>query len=226
MQLAIDDFSVAILVLGALAIIFLLNYYFNDDQRIRRILKAHKKRAVNSIQNKQTARLHGRALHVNQPLIAPFSGRECIYYQVIIQEKSKNGWSTVVRESNWQDFFIKSDDEMALIKAPKHKGGVRLFLVKDHEQHSDWGKAATDRLEQFLKKHNRSSKTLFNLLSRSLRYKEGIVALNEKVTVVGQAQWKSLSDPIEGYSYSKILTLSSSEKQRLIITDNPKHHRI
>jgi len=53
-------------------------------------------------------------------------------------------------------------------------------------------------------------------------YTEGIIELNEPIAVKGIAQWKLLKEPIEGYSYSKILTLTGVKKEKLLITDEPK----
>ena len=55
-----------------------------------------------------------------------------------------------------------------------------------------------------------------------MRYSEGVIELNEPITVKGVAQWKILNEPIEGYSYSKILTLTGTKKEKLLVTDEPK----
>mgnify|MGYP000748910719 CR=1 FL=1 len=48
------------------------------------------------------------------------------------------------------------------------------------------------------------------------------IELDEKIAVLGVAKWKTLKEPIEGFSYSKILTLSGIDKQKLLITDIKK----
>ncbi|MFL1011099.1 hypothetical protein [Flavisericum labens] len=54
-----------------------------------------------------------------------------------------------------------------------------------------------------------------------MRFKEGIIELNEPISVKGIAQWKTLKQPVEGYSYSKILTLSGTKKEKLLVTVEP-----
>ena len=44
----------------------------------------------------------------------------------------------------------------------------------------------------------------------------------EVTCFAGTAKWKTLSEPIPEYSYSKIVALQSTDKQKLIITDDPK----
>lgn len=80
-----------------------------------------------------------------------------------------------------------------------------------------------------LKQYNIDS-TGFLGFNKQLRYTEGIIEIGEEITVAGIAKWKNLSEPIEGYSYSKIAALESTEKQKLIITDlpnvNPRRRRM
>ena len=57
--------------------------------------------------------------------------------------------------------------------------------------------------------------------NKTLRYTEAIIETGENITVAGIAKWKSLSEPIPEYPYSKIAALESDEKQKLIITDMP-----
>jgi len=52
-----------------------------------------------------------------------------------------------------------------------------------------------------------------------LRYEEGVIEIGERITVAGIAKWKTLNQPIPEYPYSKIATLDSFEKQKIIITD-------
>ncbi|WP_298239440.1 hypothetical protein [uncultured Algibacter sp.] len=51
------------------------------------------------------------------------------------------------------------------------------------------------------------------------RCNEGLIELNEEIAIKGIAKWKTLKEPIEGYSYSRILTLNGTSEKRLLITD-------
>ena len=108
---------------------------------------------------------------------------------------------------------------MAIVKGAHLKNKRLVYLEKDHRADSGFMNDATARLNNFLESHGKSSIGILGF-NKTIRYKEGIIELNEKVAVKGIGQWKSLSEPIEGFSYSKILTLTGTEKQRLIITDH------
>jgi len=220
-MLATDfSFPVFAVILGAVLIIILISYYFKNNRVVLRALGEHEKQTINKAQNKQVVKLHGKAKFVNELLVAPLSSRQCIYYQVLVEERGKNSWRKIAKETAHQDFFIQVGDEIALIKSQESLKNTRIHLVKDHRQNSGWQNDATARLEAFLKKHG--SKSTFLFMNRRLRYREGIIANQEHIAVLGVAQWKSLSEPIEGYPYSKILTIVPSPKQKMIITDDPK----
>lgn len=219
MILALDFPFVIILVVSSIIFIF-SSYYFNNKKVVLRKLAKHEAIPINRVQQNQVVKLLGTAKYVKEPLVAPISGRECIYYQAIVEEKSKNGWHTVAKEAAHQDFFIQVRDEMALIKADGPIKNTRMHLIKDHQERSGWQNDPTPRLELFLKRHGKKSTFLF--MNRRLRYREGIVSNNEQIAVLGTAQWKTLAQPIEGYGYSKILTLTSSLKEKMIITDDPE----
>ena len=71
-------------------------------------------------------------------------------------------------------------------------------------------------------KHYRIDHTSLFGFNKRLRYQEGVIEIGEEITVAGIAKWKALSEPIPEYPYSKIATLESVDKQKIIITDLPE----
>ena len=172
---------------------------------------------INRIQENEYAKIIGRAKHVNQPLEAPLSGRKCVYYQVIVEVKGYKSWRRIINNEKHQDFFIESNSEMAIVKISSlQKSMKRFFLVKDYKEKSGFRNDATEKLQHY------SKSTAFLGINKTMRYSEGVIELNEPITVKGVAQWKILNEPIEGYSYSKILTLTGTKKEKLLVTDEPK----
>lgn len=214
------SFMVFLIAIGLVVALFV--YYFSAKQVIIRTLKKSPSKPIARIQDKEYAKIIGQAKHVKDPLIAPISGRHCIFYQVIVEKKgSKNSWHTVIDETRTQDFFIETRGEMAIVKVDQPKSFRKVYLDKDHERSTGYFNGSDPKLEQFLK--SRGSKgTNFLGIKKTMRYKEGVIHLNEKIAVMGTAEWKTLNEPIEGFNYSKILTLSGSEKQKLLITDMKK----
>lgn len=209
-----------IFVSAGLVALFL--YYFSNKQVIIRTLKKAPTQPIARVQNKEYAKLIGNAKRVKDPLKGPVSGRQCIFYQVLVEKKgSKNSWHTVIDETQTQDFFIDVNGEMAIVKLDQPKSFRKVYLDKDHNTSTGFFQGSDPKLERFLKSRGYNSSNILGF-KKTLRYSEGIIGLNEKVAVMGVAQWKSLNESIEGYNYSKILTLSGSEKQKLLITDIKK----
>ncbi len=216
-----EPYLVAAIILAVLVVAIIL-FYFSTKQVIIRTLKKVPSQPIARVQNKEYAKLIGKAKHVKDPLKSPVSGRSCIFYQVLVEKKgSKNSWHTVIDETRTQDFFIEVNGELAIVKLDQPKSFRKVYLDKDHSTSSGFLKGSDPKLDRFLKSRGYSSSNFLGF-KKTLRYTEGIIALDEKVAVMGIAQWKGLSESIEGYNYSKILTLSGSEKQKLLITDIKK----
>ena len=207
---------------SSMAIVGVIAYYFSNKKIMLREFKKTRKKPINRIQEKEYAKIIGKAKHVNEPLIAPLSGRKCVYYHVIVEVKGDKSWRKIINEEKYQDFFIESSSEMAIVKMSALQKSMRRFhLVKDYKEKSGFRNDAPEKLEAYLKYHNKKSKGFFGV-NKTVRYTEGIIELNEPIAVKGISNWKILNEPIEGYSYSKILTLTGTKKEKLLVTDEPK----
>lgn len=216
------NYLIPLLIGVSISIVIGLSYFYSDKNRILRELKKSRRKQISQVREKEYAKIIGKAKHVNEPLIAPLSGRKCVYYKVHIERKGNKSWHTVVEETKSQDFFLESNTELAIVKASfGTENNKRVHLVQDHERSSGFLNDASHKLNDYLAKHNKSSTNLLGL-NKTMRYKEGIIALNETVAVKGIAKWKALNQPIDGYSYSRVLTLEGSSEQKLLITDAPK----
>ena len=217
-----SKFVVPILMLSAVAIIGIIAYYYSNKKIMLREFKKTRKKQINRIQENEYAKIIGKAKHVNKPLVAPLSGRPCVYYHVIVEVKGDKSWIKMINEEKHQDFFIESSSEMAIVKMSSlQKSMRRFYLVKDYKEKSGFRNDAPEKLEAYLKYHNKKSTGLLGI-NKTIRYTEGVIELDEPIAVKGLAQWKTLNEPIEGYSYSKILTITGTKKVKLLITDEPK----
>ncbi|WP_299884016.1 hypothetical protein [uncultured Lacinutrix sp.] len=207
------------IILLVTGVLLFLGYYYSKKNTILRELKKTRKKQIPNVKENEYAKVIGKALHVHEPLIAPLSGRKCVYYYVHIQKKGDKSWHTFIKEEQAQDFFIEVNSEMAIIKPDNFP--KKTFVVEDFKTKSGSFNDATPELERFLNKHGKESKGFFGF-NRQLRYKEGIIELQENIAVKGIGKWKPLKEPIEGYNYSKILTLTGTENKKLIITDLPE----
>jgi hypothetical protein len=204
-------------ILGIVIFIVVVSYFSKKNLILRELKKDRRKQLI-SVKENEYAKVIGKVFQTNQPLIAPLSGRACVYYEVLIEKKGDKSWHQFIKEEKAQDFFIKSQGEMAKVKANIQANSKRVFLVKDFKKTSGFRKESTMRFDNFLEKHDKSSIGLLGF-NKTLRYREGIIEINENIAVKGIGNWKSLKESIEGFSYSRILTFSGNPKEKLIITD-------
>ncbi|TCP28249.1 E3 ubiquitin ligase [Tenacibaculum skagerrakense] len=217
--------EILILIIPVFILIIFLAYYFDNKQVVVRTLKKLPSSGISGIRTNQLTKVTGKALHVEEPLVAPFSKRKCIFYRIKIEEKRHTGksshWATLVKDERFQPFFIERNGEYVIVNPSRNPINYKAHLVIDKKTSSGFFKESTPEFEQLLKEYNVRSKGFLGF-KKSIRYQEAIIEIGEEVTVAGIAKWKNLNEPIEGYSYSKIASLENSEKQKIIITDLPK----
>lgn len=215
--LALSEFIPVFIIISVAVIVLSFVFYFSVKNRILRELIKSKAKSIVSVKENEYVKIIGKARHVGEPLIAPISGKQCIYYQTNVATKGKHS-RTLINETKTSDFFIESGGEMAIVKTDQPNSFRRIFLKRDTLKSSGYLNDASHRLEAYLKRHNHVSTNLLGFNKR-IRYEEGIIELGEEVIVKGIGKWKSLSEPIEGFSYSKILTLTGTKEKKLLITD-------
>ena len=217
-----SQLAIPVLMFSAVAIVGVIGYYFSNKKMMLREFKSTRKKPINRIQEHEYAKVVGKAKYVNEALVAPLSGRKCVYYHVIVEVKGDKSWRKIINEEKYQDFFIESSSEMALVNMyASQKSMRRFYLVKDYEEKSGFRNDAPEKLKAYLEQHNKKSTGVFGL-NKTVRYTEGVIELNESIAVKGIAKWKTLNEPVAGYTYSKILTLSGTKKEKLLVTDEPK----
>lgn len=210
-----------LIVIGGLIVIIALIHFYSKKSKILRELKKGPSKPINTVKDKEYARLHGQVEVIDEPLIAPLSGRPCVYYHITVEQKTDKSWRTIINDFNHQDFYLNSGSEKAKISA-RNKNVLLFYLETDHERRSGWSNNPSQGMEAYLKKHGKDSKTwLFNT-NKSLRYKEAVLEPSEKVVVKGVAHWRRLDAPRDGFSYSRILELSGNLEKKLLVTDLPK----
>lgn len=215
------DFLIPVMFVIIVIVVLVLSYYYSTKKKIIRALLKSPLKPINRIKDNEYAKIIGKAKYVHTPLISPLSGKQCVYYQVIIEKKVKNGWRKYAEDKKIQDFFIESGNELALINATQADKFSKVYLEKDHILNSGFLNDPSAQLTNYLKGLNKTSTNLLGF-NKTLRYKEGVIELDEVIAIKGIAKWKNLKEPIEGYSYSKILQIYSSKEQKFIITDSPE----
>lgn len=203
-------------------IIVFLNLFFSPKKVIIRAFKKDRKKTINSVRDKDYAKVIGIAKHINTPLIAPLSGRPCVYYHVMVTVKVGKNWRRIINDIKAQDFFIETNTDKALVKALViEKNTTKCYLVKNLKYNSSFRNNISQELQTYLKQHSHKN-TNFLGRTKTIKYTERVIEIDVKIGVKGIAKWETITAPLKGYSYSKILTLEGTKKENLLITNEPK----
>jgi len=215
---------IILLIIVVIGAIIFLSFYFSRKQVVLRKLSKIPLKPATGLKTSELTKVTGKALHVKSPLIAPLSGRECVFYTIKIEKRVSTGksshWKTIINEEKTQEFFIDSNGDFVIVRPTHSPKNYLSYLVKDKRTSSGAFNDPTPEFEALLKQYNIDPINLLGF-NKSLRYKEGIIEIGEQITVSGIAKWKTLNEPIPDYHYSKIAELVSEGKEKLIITDVP-----
>ena len=216
---------IIILVVCVFGLIIFLGVHFSKKNVILRTLSKIPNKPASSLKTNDLSKVSGKALHVKDPLIAPYSGKKCVFYQIKIQQRVSNGkssrWKTILQDEQFQEFFVETNGDFVIVKPTNQPQNYISYLVKDSKTSSGMFNGPTPKFEAVLRRYNINAENFFGLNKR-LRYEEGVIEIGEHITVAGIAKWKALNEPLPEYPYSKIATLESDGKQKIIITDLPE----
>ncbi len=218
-------FVIPILMFSLFGGIIFLVIFFNKKNIILRKLSKFKAKRISQFRTNELTKVSGKVLQVHEPFVVPFSKRKCIAYTFEIKQEVGSGknsrWKTLVKKEDIQDFFIEKDGELVMVKPSRETSNFYSYMVEDKRVSSGTFKDPTPEFRKVLDAFGVESENWLGF-NKTLKYTESILEIGETITVGGIAKWKTLKEPIEGHSYSKIAALESDVNQKIIITDHPK----
>ena len=175
---------VFILISLAVLVILFCVWYFSDEQRTKRAIRAAPSTAIAEAQAGKVAKLTGRVAYLTEPVRAPLSGRACAYYLVTVEEWQSNGksgsWVTILRDPGGVDFLIEDGTGRAQVV----NQALKVVAVQDAKYSSGTFNDATPELEAYLAKHGKQSRG--GIFNKGMRYLEAVFEAGETVAIVGQ----------------------------------------
>ncbi|WP_299014643.1 hypothetical protein [uncultured Polaribacter sp.] len=155
---------IILLALVGFTIVFLASY-FDNKQRIIRTLKKLPNKPRSGLKTNQFVKVTGTARQIDEVLIAPYSKRKCVFYNIKIEQEKRSGknkyWSTIVDEEKIQDFFIEQNGEYVLVKPQQNPKNYKSYMVKDKKTSSGIFNAPTPEFLAVLEKYNVKTKGFF-----------------------------------------------------------------
>ena len=210
----------AILVLVGLGV--LAFWWFSENQTIRRQLRNAPAKRIGELGDDELAKVVGRALPLVETLHAPLSGRPCVYYHVVVEERRQHGksghWKTIIKETRSVAFVLEDDSGRAIVDAT----AARVALDFDARSTSGTFDNPTEAEAAFLARHGQSGQGwIFN---RALRYREAVIEIREPIAVLGAGTREPDPDAAPAAAYRgeapTRLRLTSSRTYPLVISDD------
>lgn len=196
-----EPISIAVVLCIGGAIAVIAGGVFSQKRRVRNNLKKESAISIEDFEHGTINKIIGKAFKHKKTIIAPLSGRECLFYQIVIQQRKDDKWVNIVKDEAHVDFLVQDGKRAAYIIAKNIKG----YLVKDLELKSGFFNPASAKMIKYLKSKGKSH-THFLGIAKKMRYYEGIIHIGETVAVKGKGEWELQPNP---------------EEQRLIMRGEP-----
>ena len=198
--------------------IVIYNNFFSAKAVIKRTLRKAPQKQISEITDGEIVKFIGTVESIDEPLLSPLSNRKCTYYSIIIEQKVSSGknshWKTLVKKKRSNKFVIRDKEHHAIINTKN----IKSHIVVDREYSSGFLNDVDPRLEAYLLEHNIKSETAFGF-NKTLRYREGVLELGEKIAVLGKGKWENGSDFELPSEIEKVLSVSPGEKDFIYLSD-------
>lgn len=199
--------------------------YHSMVQKLKRQLRASPVHTLTSMPDNAVVRIVGQAFAVGEQgptLYAPLTGRPCLMYIVIVEERVGKSMEQIIREQGSVSFVLADSTSTALVDPT----GAQTVLTFDCATHSGTFDPANAIEKALLARHGeQSTNKLFN---RNLHYREAVVEVGETVAVLGSGVRNPELDSatnVEGHDTRPRVLFSSSAKFPLVISDWPNATR-
>ena len=215
-----------VLYFSAVGAGFLVNVFYNSEQRVRRAIKRSARYQVDSFREGKPGRItgvvvvkggDGEDLHR-----APLSGATCVYYEALASEFSQSGDNTPPIISDRKSVVFGVDDGTGV--AWIDPAGARV-LCRVEQRRRSGNDAAIDEVERRFLHANSTPDQFGYRVGLSLVYTERVLKVGQRVSVYGIAVREP--DPnavsqVTGYrdELPTRLWLSNSRRLPLLISDD------
>lgn len=187
------------------------SYYLSSRSVIFRKLRKLPRSPIAQAAENQLVRIVGTVRQLEPPVIAPVTGEPCVYYKVHIEQRSHDGWRTVVDEADGAPFWIEDESGHAIVDPLAAEITTRHLRFLPALRRDPI-------LDPYLARHR-----LF--MKHRLRIREMRISVGETIAVMGTGTGERDPRAVhpEGYREERAATLrfSGSPKYPLVVSDDP-----
>jgi hypothetical protein len=190
-------------------------------RRLRRRFRKADAFAIDAMPEDTFGRIVAPAQPLGEALVAPASGRRCVYWVLEVIEYLGEDWPSrrLVREQRGVPFLLEENGARAIVEP----ASAVVSLVFDHENKSS-GAADADLLQKRVIDTYLAHRDWTHTVE--LVFHEAVVEVGEKIAVLGSGTREPDPDAPPTAAYREggrtRLRLTSSEKYPVSITDDPR----
>jgi len=236
-----------IIFAGTISVVSLLVYtysYFWGHKKFIRTFKEVDILKLDKCKNNELVRIQGNLILLGEPLIAPYSGKQCAAFETrastmeeVVTAKgsgshveSKPIWETLKLVSEKNDFLIKCEESYAIVRVDECKLKIHEDIVHDESSYAkDRGGFLTEsennKRQETLIRMNHSYRNYVGVYAEDIKFEEGILEQDEQVAVRGIGRWVNLDDTEEliflrEKGIDKVYEIKNSIDYQLYISDS------
>ncbi len=221
--------KVVAVIVAFIVIVLAIPKLFGRTARLRRKLRAAKQCAIRDLTDaREPRRVAGIVVASDEPLIAPLSGRACVFYETEVVRAVGLGldpWDIEYRvaiEKRGLPFMVDDGTGSVIVDTAR----AELLLETDVDRWSTARDVGADAEDAFLARLGHRRRGL--LFEKRLHFRESIIEVGERVAVSGVALPAPDPAPQPDAPYRQaaaeskqpVLRLSSGDP--LIVTDDQK----
>ncbi len=208
------------LLFSGIAIIYFIADHYSKENRISRLVNKTNKVKINKCKQNEYVQIIGKTITGNKTLKAPFSQRPCIGYYACAELYRDSAWIVIGSEIRFTNFFLEdTEGNRAMIRPGSlYYDFKQIFIETDYKESLKSDKNTKPRLEKFLEKHDVYNTNILSY-NDNIRFREGIIDLNENISIIGIAKWKIVKDDTKNYNNTKVLLLTGTKSKPLTITN-------
>ncbi len=184
-----------------------------------------------TIADAERGRFVGKVCSLDDTVRASLSGRECVYYSVVIEEEVPAGrgsvWTQVARDCEHVPFLLDDGTGTAIV----HLRGAIVSLDRDRVGQTGLTGAIMHALDPTSPTHEAELAVMrkcgvTKVATRALRFREAIIAVGETIVVVGAGAREPI-DRAGGDAYREPaatrLALVATSSAKLYVSDHARH---
>lgn len=209
------EYYYIILYLIGIVGVAMVKYFYDLDRKIKKQLTADQVVNMSGVKEEQIATVKGEVCAQDRMLTAPFSGKPCVCYQLLVYQIVSGDYgeskAQLLNKERSLDFFIRDSDSTT--DAHLRMWSYKASLQRDVIHSPAMGSTIPKQLVDFMARSDHKSKDILGR-NKDLIFEEGIIEPGEKVYVKARGNWKETS-----YYDKKTLVMSGTNDEPLIISD-------